>query len=397
MSPVVHAGGQKGVAQFDAVGGGEQQGSAEPDVITGTRKLKLAATAEAQGARESPLTDWEVKAIKEAKTSGKTESVLSCGQEKYNIVGIGSSSYMAWDAGFSPYIREEGRLNVMGPDGFRLALSEGRTATHGGVLRRYQDVTIVYPDGCFSTTAKCMGVVIEGVDPDSLRNAQGGGVAHARQLGGDFCRVGLPKRYFMKVFSALGAQKPAVWQNLQQTPRYFWVDASWGTSTVPMTFMYREGGESKTLGDQKAVHEMQGGGSILGLCELQLHLMAELTTVTDNRTIPVTDTYKIGVNLHKFIAQKSTSDRGPARTTSAELQLADLENGDFDDFRPAATTSAPTGGLGGERTGASSGDPMAYRIARAKLGRDMVKAATLNPNVTATAPYFGTMSLIVTR
>jgi hypothetical protein len=305
---------------------------------------------------------------------------------------------MAWDADFSPYIREGGRLDVLSPDGFRIALLGGRTATHGGVLRRYQDVAIVYPDGCFSTMAKCMGVVIEGVDPDSLPNRQSCGGGHARQLGREFCRIGLPKRYFTVLFSALGAHKQAVWQNLQQTPRYFWVDASWGTSTVPMKFMYREGGESKTLGEQKAVHEMQRGGSILGLYALQLHLMAELTTGMDNKTISVTDTYKIGVNLHKFIAQRSTSDRGPARTTSAELQLADLENGDFDDFRIAAGTSGPTGEFGVGPTRATSGDLMAYRIGRAKHGVEMVKAATnWNSKVTATEAYLDAMSLFLAR
>jgi hypothetical protein len=144
-----------------------------------------------------------------------------------------------------------------------------------------------------------------------------------------------------------------VWNNVAWTPRYFWVNATWGTAGVPVRFAYRDAGEFKTIRNLLDVNDMLDGGSILGLCEMQLQLTAEVS-VTEHCALPIADTYNIGVMLHSFVTQRTTLDRGPSTTISAVLHITELELESFHDFGRPASTGDP--GMDGDGEGQRMGD-----------------------------------------
>jgi hypothetical protein len=283
------------------------------------------ATAAGQGGRhESPLTDEEAHAIFHAQPHYVgCPFLLECGQGKYDVVE--NSRYMGYGPDMLPYIKGAERLDKIAADDVRVALSDARIGPQAGAVAQRQDIGIIYPDGCLSATAKCMGVVIEGVVPGVIEVARKATCARTRQLGKDICRVGLPRTSFEKIFQLIGSWsgKPAVRRKVQQTPRYIWVDADWGTVESPMRFQYREEGELRTITEQLEVHELLQGSSVVGLCEVQLHLSA--VEVPGSYICSLSDSYSIGVSLQSMVAQRCTPDRGPARTTSAVLQLSDTE------------------------------------------------------------------------
>jgi hypothetical protein len=299
----------------------------------GPASLKIAENSVAQALHESPLTDEELRAIKYASCTGKTQ-LLVCGQKEYRVVA--DSTYMGLGPDQLPYIKEGGRLNQISPAAIRVALSEARTVAHGATLRRYLDAGVMYPDGCVTATVSCMDVVIEGVRRDVVQSIRGAG---ARQLRNGICRIGLPQKYFRKIFSAIWMLLPAVWRNIQQTPRYFWVEASWGSVNVPMDFTYRSGGDFTTLTDQLEVHDMLQGESVLGLCDMQLHVTSA-AQLTNAAVVGIPETYEIGATLHRFVAQRLTSDRGLPIMTSATLHLTGSDTFSFNNLWPRMMTSA---------------------------------------------------------
>jgi hypothetical protein len=320
--------------------------------------LADAVPAAAQGAHESPLTKEESLAIRNATwksmpsdialsfRQSPTQPVLELGLRSYNI--LGNNRYMGWGPDMLPYIKEEGRLDKISPADIHVGFTEMRMAIREGRLTGCHDIAIAYPDGCWSITASSMDVVIEGVSAAALQSIRSGKDTHARQLGKDFCRIGLPRKYFEKIFSsiALGSagyavfwDSTAAWKSMQLTPRYFWIDASWGSATVPMTFKYLEQGESKIIQDKVDVHDMLGGSSVIGLCEMQLHRIHDLAT-SKHDTCFLKDTDRFSVTLHSF-ARECIGDKGPARTTSsAALPMSQSEMVVFNKFKPPAKQDA---------------------------------------------------------
>jgi hypothetical protein len=202
----------------------------------GMAPLRHARTASEAGAHESPLTPEESEVID--KCANRSPPCLLCyGQLQYSVVE--NSRYIGVGPDLLPYIKEEGRLDKIPPENVRVAVSGETIATHEGAILRHRDVAIVYPDGGFSITAKCMGVVIEGVPPGAVQSARDANGTQARLVGKDFCHVGLPRTFFGNIFSA-PYPFDAVWQTVRMTPRYIWVEASWGTPECPMTFQYMQ-------------------------------------------------------------------------------------------------------------------------------------------------------------
>jgi hypothetical protein len=120
---------------------------------------------------------------------------------------------------------------------------------YGGTLRRFRDIGILYGDESRATTIACRGVVIQGFTPSasqstmpasqgdvrashsnklacvsttraSHNNMRGEDPDVVRKLGKHYCRVGLPKVHFTKIYSAIASHHPDILKNVEETDRY---------------------------------------------------------------------------------------------------------------------------------------------------------------------------------
>ncbi len=187
--------------------------------------LKCEAFSVWPGACETPLTCEEAKAITRAQCVGKVE-LLECGPremtDKKGLYMVEVDRPGRWQ----PIVQIQrllpaGRLDNNSPEALRLAM--GPPATHdnyGNTLRRFHDIGVVYWDGSIATTIACRGVVIQGFTPSALQSNMSDTDPEVRKLGRDFCRVGLPKVHFMKIYSAIAWHHPEIQKNVKETDRY---------------------------------------------------------------------------------------------------------------------------------------------------------------------------------
>ncbi len=230
------------------------------------------------------------------------ETLLRCEPMEHKVAP--DSLFMGIGRDSKPFIKEGGRLDKMSST-IRVALSDVSqpTSRYGGVPRCFWDIGVVYPDGSISTTLECDGVVIQGEDSAHLGSSGGG-----RQQGREYCKVGLPAAHFDKIFTAVGRQKPAIWEDMDRKGDFFWVNANWGVRGTLMRFTYTDGGLTSTTSDQIAVHSRFQGKSIAGTATMSLILKAKAADPDG--------TAKIGVNLFEFIAGDAPDARGPTFATS---------------------------------------------------------------------------------
>jgi hypothetical protein len=162
--------------------------------------------------------------------------------------------------------------------------------------------------------------LIDGVKEDILKKPPK--VGNKRRIGHDFARIGLPKYAFGPIFNTLQTKFPGVPSEIKQTPSYYWLNASWGVSTMKGTFAYLgEDGEIHKTQVLSDIMMMNKGRSSLATATVAISISFKAMRKGDD-CVPVMETAGLTVKLYNAVQHDAVDYHGPEQTGVAGMFLS---------------------------------------------------------------------------
>jgi hypothetical protein len=147
-------------------------------------------------------------------------------------------------------------------------------------------------------------------------------VGNKRRIGHDFARIGLPKYAFGPIFNTLQTKFPGVPSEIKQTPSYYWLNASWGVSTMKGTFAYLgEDGEIHKTQVLSDIMMMNKGRSSLATATVAISISFKAMRKGDD-CVPVMETAGLSVKLHNAVQHDAVDYHGPEQTGAGGMFLS---------------------------------------------------------------------------
>ena len=265
--------------------------------------------------------DWskdQLKAIKEA-----TSEILEVMDVKESRVSKpdAEGKFVTRDEDEGTIVAlEAAYLSNMHPSAYKLGAGPMKYGSTGGP-GIYVDVVVIAKDESWMLNQVTSGnVVVDGVKEEILKKPAKMG--NKRRIGHDFARVGLPKYSFGPTFNTLQSKFPGVLSEIKQTPGYYWLNASWGVSTMKGTFAY--------LGDDGEVHKTQvlsdimmlnRGRSSLATATVAISISFKATRNGED-WVPIVETAGLSVKLHNAVQHDAVDYHGPEQTGAGGMFLS---------------------------------------------------------------------------
>ena len=215
---------------------------------------------------------------------------------------------------------EAAHLSSMSPSMYKLGAGPMKYGSTGGP-GIYVDVVVIAKDETWMLNqVTSANVVIDGVKEDILKKPAKMG--NKRRIGHDFARVGLPKYSLGAIFNTLQSKFPGVLSEVKQTPGYYWLNASWGVSTMKGTFAY--------LGEDNEIHKtqvlsdimmMNRGRSSLATATIAISISFKATRSGED-WVPIMETAGLSVKLHNAVQHDAVDWHGPEQTGAGGMFIS---------------------------------------------------------------------------
>jgi hypothetical protein len=215
---------------------------------------------------------------------------------------------------------ERAHLSNMSPDMYKLGAGPMKFGSTGGP-GIYVDVVIIARDDTWMLNQVTSGnIVVDGVQENILRKPPKMG--NKRRIGHEFARVGLPKYAFGPIFNTLQSKFSGVLSEIKQTPGYYWLNASWGVSTMKGTFAY--------LGEDNEIHKTQNLSDIMQMNRGRSSLATATVAISisfnavrnGEQWVPVMESAGLSVKLHNAVQHDAVDYHGPEQTGAGGMHLS---------------------------------------------------------------------------
>lgn len=268
--------------------------------------------------------------IEPAWTPEQTEMIKKMTSTVLEVVDIGDSRtskpdaegrYVAREEDGTVVATEEAFLSTLDPELYKLGAGQMKVGMTGGASI-YVDIVVIAKDESWMINQPTSSfVVIDGVAENILANPPKAGAKNSRRIGHDFARVGLPKFAFGPEFNTLETNFPGILAGVKQSFGYYWLNASWGVSTMKGTYTYKneEGNVVRTQLLSEVLRMIKGRSS-LAVATLAISASFKARKDGDN-WVPIMDTAGLSVKLHNAIHVTEVDYHGPPQTGSSGMMV----------------------------------------------------------------------------
>lgn len=206
---------------------------------------------------------------------------------------------------------------------FSLGLGKVKPDEKTGKGKMYSDVVMKGPNWLLSQwTSK--DVIMEGVPENILdkppRMVNG---RPERRIGHDFARIGLPKTSFGPIFETMKSIFPTILDDVSITKGYYWLNASWGVTGSPGTFVYPGANRIKqnTFKLYEAMKMIMSSSS-MGAAAIAISVSNE-SKMQNGKMVSANNRFDLSIKLHNMFHMKKVSYHSPPQAASTGFEVAD--------------------------------------------------------------------------
>lgn len=216
---------------------------------------------------------------------------------------------------------EKAYVSTLDPSMYCIGIGPEKYDTTGSP-RYYSDVVVADIGGRWLVNQwTSEGVVLEGVAPNVLMQANRPGNTSGRRIGQHFARIGLPAHAFGPLFNTLAMKFEGCTSQVTPTRGYYWMNASWGVSSFAATFSYlnKEGKIDSTNSLQDVMRMLNGKSSLcLGTVAISITCNAKMV---DMKPVPDKSSYGLSVKMHNAFSVNVVDYHGPPQQGSTGMMI----------------------------------------------------------------------------
>ncbi len=229
--------------------------------------------------------------------------------------------FVGRDANGSIVPTEKAYLSSLDPSRYCIGLGPEKFDTTGSP-RYYADVVVADINGEWLVNQwTSEGVVIEGVAPAVLMQANRPGNTSGRRIGIHFARIGLPAHAFGPLFNTLGQKFPGCLSQVTSTDGYYWMNASWGVSSFSATFSYiNADGKTGSTNSLSDVMKMLDGKSSLCLGTVAISITCNAKMV-DGKPTADKSSFGLSIKMHNAFGVNVVDYHGPPQQGSTGMMI----------------------------------------------------------------------------
>lgn len=277
--------------------------------------------------------------------------------------------------------------------GFGSIKADEKTSTS----KRYSDVVMKGASWVLSKWTS-ENVVLEGVadnildKPPRVTNGR-----PERRIGHDFARIGLPKTSFGPIFETLKMTYPSIMDGISITKGYYWLNASWGVTGSPGSFIYMDA--NKINKDTFKLYEAMkliSGYSSIGAGTIAISVTNECG-IRGGKLVPTSAKYELSIKIHNMLHIKKVTYHSPPQVASTGFEVTDDMYSKMESLEPVSnmgtmmtdtasafsnsTANPPFGVLGSVTNSALPGQNEGKLLIKCDRGRWIcISCATTSPS-----------------